>query len=55
MIDMCEAYWLDNHIASYQIEPKIRNEEVQVWQLEIAIGLGQIFWYYIYHCNINTT
>ena len=34
MIDMCEAYWLVNHIASYQMEPKIRNEEFQVWELE---------------------
>ena len=34
MIDMCEAYWLVNHIASYQMEEKIRDEEFQVWKLE---------------------
>ena len=34
MIDMCEAYWLVNYIASYQVEAKIRKEEFQVWKLE---------------------
>lgn len=34
MIDMCEAYWLVNHIASYQVEERVRKEEFQVWKLE---------------------
>jgi len=34
MIDMCDAYWLVNHIASYQVEERIRKEEFQVWELD---------------------
>lgn len=33
MIDMCDAYWLVTHIASYQCEEKFRKEEFQVWKL----------------------
>ena len=33
MIDMCEAYWLVNHISSYQVEKRFQKEEFQVWRL----------------------
>ena len=33
-----EAYWLIDKIATLQLEPKIRSEDFQVWELTVVDG-----------------
>ena len=35
LADSCECYWLLDLVASYQIEPKIKKEEFQVYKLRV--------------------
>lgn len=36
LADTAGAHWLTDVIASYQIEPRVRAEEFQVWKLVVA-------------------
>jgi len=36
------AHWLTDVIASYQVEPRIRAEEFQVWTLRVSAGRGTV-------------
>jgi hypothetical protein len=40
--DNARAYWLLDEIASFQLEKKIRDEEFQVWKLEVANESGRL-------------
>lgn len=35
MAELCSAYWLIDAIASHQPNPKVRNEDFQVWTLHV--------------------
>ena len=38
MAKLCNAYWLIDLVASHQIDPKVRSEEFQVWELTVEAG-----------------
>ena len=38
--DKCEAYWLLDAIASWQLDPKVKDEPFQVWKLTTKDSTG---------------
>lgn len=35
LADECQCYWLIDIVASYQFEPKVKNEDFQVYKLKV--------------------
>jgi hypothetical protein len=38
MAKLCNAYWLIDLVASHQIDPRVRSEEFQIWELTVEPG-----------------